>query len=230
MSWYGKSVRRSAVLLGLLTGLLLVPASAFAHVSVVPDAAAGGSSGAFTFQVPNEREDTSTIRVEVFLPAGQPIPSVTPAPVPGWNTTVVSKPADRPGRSGAGPAEVTSIVWDDGAIGPGRSADFTVSMGPLPERGQLVFKALQTYADGAVMRWIEEPAAGGAVPEHPAPEYPAAVLTLTSGGSGAWYVLPGAIALTGLLASVVGLLHRRSRRPARSAPARKPPQADLSRR
>lgn len=209
MSRHGKSVRRTAVLLIVLGGLLLVAEPAFAHVSVVPDAAAGGSSGAFTFRVPNEREDTPTIRVEVFLPVGQPIPSVTPVPAPGWNTTVVSKPVDRPARSGTGTAEVTSIVWDDGVIGPGRSADFTVSMGPLPERGRLVFKALQTYADGAVMRWIDEPATATGAAE---PEHPAAVLTLASGGPGTWYVLPGAIALTGLLASVVGLLHRRSRR------------------
>ncbi|MGH4027102.1 MAG: YcnI family protein [Pseudonocardiaceae bacterium] len=216
MSRMGKSVRMPAVVLGVVGGLLLGAAPAPAHVSVVPDAAPGGSTGVLTFRVPNERENTATVKVEVFLPGRQPIPSVRPAPVPGWHTTVVGKPVDGPSRS-AGTAQVTSIVWDGGVIAPGRSTDFAVSMGPLPERGRLVFKTLQTYADGAVARWIEEPAAGGVDPVHPA-----AVLTLTSGGPGAtarssagpgaWYVLPGAIALTGLLASAVGLAHRRFRR------------------
>ena len=33
----------------------------------------------------------------------------------------------------------------------------------------MVFKALQTYSDGNVVRWIEEPVDGGEEPEHPAP-------------------------------------------------------------
>jgi hypothetical protein len=43
-----------------------------------------------------------------------------------------------------------------------------VSLGPLPQVDQLVFKALQTYSDGDIVRWIEVPAAG-AEAEHPAP-------------------------------------------------------------
>ena len=34
---------------------------------------------------------------------------------------------------------------------------------------KLVFKTLRTYADGDVVRWIEEQAPGGEEPEHPAP-------------------------------------------------------------
>jgi hypothetical protein len=39
----------------------------------------------------------------------------------------------------------------------------------------LEFKAVQTYDNGDVVRWIESTPPGGAEPEHPAP-----VLTLTS--------------------------------------------------
>ena len=34
----------------------------------------------------------------------------------------------------------------------------------------MVFKALQTYSSGEVVRWIEEPAEGAEEPEHPAPQ------------------------------------------------------------
>ena len=42
-------------------------------------------------------------------------------------------------------------------------------MGPLPESGQMIFKALQTYSDGTVVRWIDEPSTDGTEPESPAP-------------------------------------------------------------
>jgi hypothetical protein len=42
-------------------------------------------------------------------------------------------------------------------------------MGALPESGQMVFKALQTYSDGTIVRWIDEPTTDGTEPEKPAP-------------------------------------------------------------
>lgn len=47
---------------------------------------------------------------------------------------------------------------------------FTVSAGPLPtDTKQVEFKAVQTYSDGQVTRWIEETPKGGPEPEFPAP-------------------------------------------------------------
>jgi uncharacterized protein len=66
---------------------------------------------------------------------------------------------------------VTRIVWtaSGAGIAPDEFDEFEVSAGPLPETDQLVFKALQTYADGEVVRWIEEAEEGAEEPEHPAP-------------------------------------------------------------
>jgi hypothetical protein len=69
---------------------------------------------------------------------------------------------------------VKSVTWTGGKIEPGQFEQFTVSVG-LPDASSLEFKALQTYSDGTVTRWIEETPPGGTEPEHPAP-----VLTLTS--------------------------------------------------
>ncbi len=65
---------------------------------------------------------------------------------------------------------VQRITWTatDEGIGTDEFTEFEVSGGPLPETDQLVFKALQTYADGEVVRWIQEQAPGGEEPERPA--------------------------------------------------------------
>jgi uncharacterized protein YcnI len=75
---------------------------------------------------------------------------------------------------------VTKVTWtaDGGKIGPGQFQQFPLSLGPLPEDAdQLVFKAIQTYDNKEVVRWIEEPVEGGEEPEAPAP-----VLKLSAAG------------------------------------------------
>lgn len=65
---------------------------------------------------------------------------------------------------------VSRIVWTAGEIRPGEFQEFDISAGPLPEDAdRMVFKALQTYDSGEVVRWIEEPSDGGDEPERPAP-------------------------------------------------------------
>ena len=39
----------------------------------------------------------------------------------------------------------------------------------LPDADTVSFPTTQTYADGAVVKWDQPPAPGGAEPEHPAP-------------------------------------------------------------
>jgi Domain of unkown function (DUF1775) len=53
--------------------------------------------------------------------------------------------------------------------------NFPVSAGPFPEDAdRLVFKAVQTYSNGEVVRWIQDAPEGRPEPERPAP-----ILTLT---------------------------------------------------
>jgi periplasmic copper chaperone A len=54
-------------------------------------------------------------------------------------------------------------------VKPGQFREFDVSLGPLPKTDRIVFKALQTYSDGDIVRWIDVPQDGQAEPEHPAP-------------------------------------------------------------
>jgi len=147
-----------------LTGLLALAGAASAHVTVNPSTAPQGGYAKLTFRVPTESDNASTVKLEIALPAE--ITSVRVKPHPGWSYEIQ--------RSGE---DATGVTWtaDDGVgLGPTEFDEFDISVGPLPDTDQVVFKALQTYSDGTVVRWIEESAAGQPEPEHPAP-----VLTLT---------------------------------------------------
>nr|WP_042454198.1 YcnI family protein [Streptacidiphilus jiangxiensis] len=180
------AVRRLAVPAALAAGgVLLLAGPASAHVTVQPDAAtAGAADQVFAFRVPNESDTASTVKVDVFFPPTHPIASALVGAVPGWTSEVKTTKLATPIQTDDGPVTdaVSEIVWTGGKIAPGQYQDFTVDFGQLPkDTKQLVFKTLQTYSDGSVVRWIDAPAtSGGTEPQHPAP-----TLNLTAAGSDA---------------------------------------------
>ncbi|MEU8791847.1 YcnI family protein [Streptomyces sp. NPDC048643] len=155
--------------------LALSAAPAFAHVSVSPDgAAAKGGYAVVNFKVPNERDDASTTKLEVNLPADHPLASVMPQPVQGWNVEVTKSKLDKPVTLHGEKIDeaVTKVTWtaDGKGVQPGFFQKFPLSVGALPEdTDQLVFKAIQTYDDKEVVRWIEPQKEGAEEPENPAP-------------------------------------------------------------
>ncbi|RLL67911.1 YcnI family protein [Streptomyces sp. Z26] len=183
-----KTSHRRAATTGALavSAVLLAAGTASAHVSVNPEAAEQGGYATVNFKVPNERDDASTIKLEVSLPTDHPLTSVMPQPVPGWDVKVTKSKLDEPIESHGEQIDeaVSKITWSGGKIEPGQFQQFPVSMGQLPEDAdQLVLKSLQTYDNKEVVRWIEEPKEGAEEPESPAP-----VLKLTpaaEGGHGA---------------------------------------------
>jgi uncharacterized protein len=165
---------KRTVLVALAAGAALVlPAtSAFAHVTVNPREAAQGGYAKLAFRVPNEREGVNTTKLEVNFPTDHPLASVSVRPHAGWTYVVDKAKLPTPVKSDDGDISeaVTKITWTGGAIKPGEFDEFEVSVGPLPDDADsLTFKALQTYSDGQVVRWIEDTPAGGAAPDHPAP-------------------------------------------------------------
>jgi uncharacterized protein YcnI len=178
------STRRRATTVGALaaTSVLLCAGPAFAHVSVDPETAEQGGYSVVNFKVPNERDDASTTKLEINLPKDHPLASVMPQPVPGWDVKVTKSKLDKPiEMHGEKITEsVSKITWTGGEVKKGEFQQFPVSMGELPhDADQLVFKALQTYDDDQVVRWIEETEEGKPEPENPAP-----VLKLTSAAAG----------------------------------------------
>jgi uncharacterized protein YcnI len=163
---------------GAAAGVVALAGTAFAHVTITPGSAAQGSTAELTFKVPNEESTAATVQVQVQVPTDHPIAQFLVKPVPGWTVTVRSVTLAKPvvTDDGSFTTAVSEVTWAGGKILPGQYQDFSVSADPLPSGvGQLVFKAVQTYSNGDVVRWIDLPQAGQPEPEHPAP-----VLTLTT--------------------------------------------------
>lgn len=154
--------------------LLLVPLAgpASAHVTVQGPGATQGGFTKLTFRTPTEK-DVPTTKLEIVFPAEHPIASVRVKPQPGWSYTLTKGAPSVPLEAHGEPVTevVQRITWTatDKGIGPTEFGEFEVSAGRLPEVDELVFKALQSYADGDVVRWIEPRTEGAEEPEKPAP-------------------------------------------------------------
>ena len=163
--------------------LVMTIGVAGAHVSVQPSSLPKGGFGILSFSVPNEKDDANTISVEVDLPTKYPIASVSVKPMTGWTISTEQTTLTKPAKTDDGTVTqaVSKITWTAtaGGLAPGQFDLFTISAGPLPTKpSKLEFKAIQTYSDGEVVRWIEPTVKGTPEPESPAP-----TLTLTKATS-----------------------------------------------
>ena len=175
--------RVGVVTAGAAALVFAIAGPASAHVTVNPSTANQGDYTKVSFRVPSESDTASTTKLEVNLPADTPIASVSLRPLPGWTAKTTTTKLATPIKSDDGEISdaVTKIDWTaspGSEIKPGQFQEFDVSLGPLPKTNQIVFKALQTYSDGTVVRWIDEPTTDGTEPEKPAP-----VLKLTPAGT-----------------------------------------------
>src|SRR5579859_447994 len=161
--------------------IVLFAVPAFAHITVTPSSAVSGSSSELTFRVPNEEASAQTVKVDVQIPTDHPIAQLLAKPVPGWTIDVKTVTLAKPlvTDDGSFSQAVSEVIWSGGQIAPGQFQDFSVSADPLPDGvSQIIFKAIQTYSNGDVVRWIDVAQPGQAAPDHPAP-----ILTLTTSQS-----------------------------------------------
>ncbi len=168
------------ITLALIAALALaVPASASAHVTLQPEEAAAGDFTVLDVRVPNERDDSGTTKVDVQFPPGFIFASYQP--VAGWSVDVqmekLAKPITSHGEEIT--EQVSQMTWtadsDKVGIQPGQFLDFPISVQIPGEAGDtLTFKAIQTYDNGEVVRWIGAPES-----EEPAPQ-----VAVTEGSEG----------------------------------------------
>ncbi|HET6510294.1 MAG TPA: YcnI family protein [Baekduia sp.] len=194
-----------------------VPAVADAHVTLQPDTAPAGAFTLEAVRVPNEQDAAVTTKVDVQLPHG--FASASYEAVPGWSAKITKSKLAKPIQTDDGPIdeEVSRITFTaesraDG-IQPGQFRDFPLSVQiPGKPGDQLTFKALQTYSNGQVVRWIGPPDA-----DTPAPRItvtkaagaaaPAAAATTTvvkQGGDGASKGLGVAALIVGVIGCALG--------------------------
>lgn len=149
---------------------LAAPAGAGAHVTLQPDEAAAGDFTVLDVRVPNERDNSATTKVAVQFPPGFVFASYEP--VAGWSVDVKMKKLAKPITSHGEEIteQVGQMTWtaegDEAGVQPGQFVDLPISVQIPGEAGDtLTFKALQTYDDGEVVRWIGAPES-----EEPAPQ------------------------------------------------------------
>jgi uncharacterized protein YcnI len=143
--------------------------AADAHVTLQPKTAAAGAYTVEVVRVPNETDDAVTTKVAVQFPDG--FASASYQTTPGWSVKVVKQKLATPVKTDDGEITegVKTITWTanskSAGIAPGEFRDFPISVQIPGKAGDtLTFKALQTYSDGEVVRWIGAPDA-----DQPAP-------------------------------------------------------------
>jgi uncharacterized protein len=151
-------------------GVLAIPATASAHVTLQPRTAAAGAYTVEDVRVPNETDDAVTTKIVVQFPDG--FAQASYQDVPGWKVKVVRERLATPVRTDDGEVTegVRSITWTSeskaAGIQPGQFQDFPLSV-QIPGRAgdTLTFKALQYYTGGEVARWIGAPDADKPAPQ-----------------------------------------------------------------
>jgi uncharacterized protein YcnI len=146
---------RAAAVLACMIGAVTVAGAAFAHVEVSAEpAVAGATNAVVTFDAEAESSTAGIKSVRIVLPAGIAPSDVALKKGPsGWT---LRKTAD--GYMVAGKA-----------LAKGKPAVHSITVARMPAERRLVFKALVTYSDDAVDRWIEEPTTANPNPDNPAP-------------------------------------------------------------
>jgi uncharacterized protein YcnI len=159
---------RSYILGVALAAPLVLAPVASAHVTLQPEEAPAGGFTRLDVRVPTERDNASTTEVDVQFPPG--FLFVSTEPVPGWNSEITMRKLDKPveqfGERITEEVDRVTLTADGEGIGPGQFQDFGLSLGVPDKAGStLTFKAVQTYSNGEVVRWIGPPDS-----ESPAPQ------------------------------------------------------------
>jgi uncharacterized protein YcnI len=175
----GRLVKGASTLVVAGAALVLVAQPAWAHVTLHSyEAQQGGSDALVQIRVPNEEDNATTTQLEVDFPADTPLIGLYVEPTPGWQFQVTTSNLPKPvtNDDGTFTQYVSKVVWSGGSIPVGGFMDFNIDVSDLPNVPTLEVKALQTYSNGDIVRWIDPPATGN----QPEPPHPAPTLDLTS--------------------------------------------------
>ena len=168
-----------ATAVAVFTFLVLV-AGAWAHAQMRPNVVQAKEDQLFTLIVPTEKENATTIRVELTLPEGFEVDSFVPS---------------RDWLRIAGGGHVT---WSGGHVLSGEAAIFQF-VGSTEASTKYTFDVRQTYSDGSVVDW-----SGAEDSDTPAPVVEAKSSLSSGGGTSTvtWIALAlgGLGALLGLVA------------------------------
>src|SRR6266550_3060816 len=170
----GRRIVLASTVAGAIVCALAAPAAA--HVSVDPPSAPQGATVRLSFLVPNEEPKATVTKLQVLFPTPPetPIPGVAVGQKPGWRTTVTKKHLAQAIVTDDG--TITDVVGEidwvastpSAAVKPGEFGEFTIDADGLPDdETEVVFKAIQTYSNGVITRWIDPVTPNGPEAPHP---------------------------------------------------------------
>lgn len=134
------------VLIALIISFSFV-SPVLAHVVVKPNQAGVATFQTFTVGVPNEKENP-VVALRLVIPDG--LKSVSPNVKSGWKIEIK--------KSGGGEdAKVTEIDWTGGSIPEGQRDEFLFSAQVPAGETTLKWRAYQTYQNGDVVSWDQDP-------------------------------------------------------------------------
>lgn len=138
------NLKKQLVLLVSIVSFFVSAVPAFAHSVVKPSQVGIASFQTFTLGIPNEK-DNPTSSVRLVIPNG--LMHISPNVKTGWNIE----------EKKSGDEMVTEIIWSGGSIPAGQRDDFVFSAQVPAKESTLNWKVYQTYSDGKVVSWDQEP-------------------------------------------------------------------------
>ena len=133
-------VHRRGISFVAVVATLVFAIAAFGHVRITPRESAAGATERYTMRVPTERQ-SSTVRIELAVPAPVTVMSVTAAP--GWK---IEEKKDAQGK-------IVSVIWSGGSIPFAEYKEFTFDAKNPPAEMKLEWKVVQIYEDGTRSEW-----------------------------------------------------------------------------
>ncbi len=140
-------MQRRKILTAVIAGSLLLANHAAAHTTVKPATVGIAKFQTFIVSAPSEKP-IATVGIRLVLPKG--LNHVSPNVKPGWKVEV--KKAIENGEEKA-----IEINWTGGSIPAEMRDEFNFSAQAPSQPGTLAWKAYQTYADGSVVAWDQDP-------------------------------------------------------------------------
>ncbi len=157
-----KKMKALAYLCFVFSFVILIAATASAHVELNPNQAVVGEQ-IYTINMPNEK-DIAAVELRLAVPDNVYVTGILP--VSGWNYTTVTEkvPQAKTADGDTLPTNrITEIDWT-GSLGAGQYQTFGIATYYGGDPGQLVWKAYQKYSDGTVVAWDDT------VDDQPAPK------------------------------------------------------------
>lgn len=130
----------------VFTMFMVVAPLAEAHVTVNPSESSTNGYIKYGVRVPVEK-DINTTELTLFVP--EEVNVTTVQPDPDWDHTFEKNDSE----------QITSVTWkaNNGGIGPNEFTEFSfVGVNP-DEATEVSWEAHQTYEDGSVVEWVDEP-------------------------------------------------------------------------